>query len=99
MLADDIIAKRSSPWGSPVTVVASEDGQPRFCVNYWSTINKRLIRKTWPMANVEDNIDMVGGAQFIGVADVQSACWQIQVHPDHVETTAFVTNNGKYLLL
>ena len=33
---------------------------------------------------------------FIGVADVQSAYWQIPVHPDHVETTAFVTNAGKY---
>ena len=48
------------------------------------------------MANLEDNIDMVGGAKFISVADVQSAYWQILVHPDHVETTAFVNNSGKY---
>ena len=96
MLVDDIIEERSSPWASPVTIVARKDGQPRFCVDYRSTINKHLIRKTWPMANLEDNVDMVGGAQFISVADVQSACWQIPVHPDHVESTAFVTNSGKY---
>ena len=48
------------------------------------------------MANLEDSIDMVGGAKFVSVADVQSAYWQIPVHPDHVETTAFVTNYGKY---
>ena len=48
------------------------------------------------MANLEDDIEKVGGAKFISVADVQSAYWQTPVHPDHVETTAFVTNSGKY---
>ena len=62
LLDDDIIVERSSPWGSPVSIVARKDGQPRFCVDYRSTINKHLIRKTLPTANLEDNIDMVGGA-------------------------------------
>ena len=96
MLADDIIEERSSPWASPVTIVARKDGQPRFFVDYRSTLNKHLVRKTWPMANLEDNVDTVGGAQFIGVADVQSAYWQIPVHPEHTESIAFVTNSGKY---
>ena len=97
MLNDDIIEERYSPWGSPVTIVARKDGHPRFCVDYRSTISTHLIRKTWPMANLEDNIGMVGGAKFISVADVQSAYWQIPVHPDHVETTTFfVTNSGKH---
>ena len=95
MLADDIIEERSSQWASPVTIVARIDGQLQFCVGYRSTHNKHLIRKTWPMANLEDNIDMAGGAQFI-VVDVRSAYWQIPVHPDQVESTAFVTNSGKY---
>ena len=64
MLNDDIIEERSRPWGSPVTIVARKDGQPRVCVEYRSTINKHIIRKTWPMANLEDNIDMVGGAKI-----------------------------------
>ena len=62
LLDDDIIVERSSPWGSPGSIVARKDGQPRFCVDYRSTINKHLIRKTLPTANLEDNIDMVGGA-------------------------------------
>ena len=73
MLTDDIIEERSSPWASPVTIVARKDGQPRFCVDYRSTLNKHLIRKTWPRANHEDNLDTVGGAQYISAADVQSA--------------------------
>ena len=96
MLSGGIIEELPSPWGSPVTIVARKDGQPRFCVDYRTTLNKLLIRKTWPMANMESNLDSVGSAQFISVADVQSAYWQIPVHPDHIERTAFVTNSGKY---
>ena len=70
MLNDDIKKERPSPWGSPVTIVARKYGQPRFCVDYRSTSNKHLIRETWPIANLEDNIDKVGGAKFISVADV-----------------------------
>ena len=79
-----------------MTIVARKDGQPRFCVDYRSTLNKHLIPQTWPMANLEDIVDTVGGAQFIRVADVQSAYCQIPVDPDHIESTAFVTNSGKY---
>ena len=36
------------------------------------------------MANLEHKMDIVGGAQFISVDDVQSAYWQIPAQPDHV---------------
>ena len=35
-----------------------------------------------------------GGAQFISVADVQSAFWQIPVHPDH-ESRVNITNHDQ----
>ena len=81
----------SSPRGRPPSVpgVLLQD--------YRSTINKHYLRQTWMMANLEYSIDVVGGAQFISVADEQSAYWQISVHPDHVEFTAFVSKkSGKY---
>ena len=85
------------PLGISFSIVACKDGQPRFCVDYRRTLNKLLIRKPWPMATLERNLDSLGTARFISVADVASAYWQIPVHPDHVERTAlFVTNRGKY---
>ncbi|CAB1102857.1 unnamed protein product [Ectocarpus sp. CCAP 1310/34] len=96
MLDDDIIEELPSQWGSPVTLVARKHGKPRFCVDFRITVNKHIIRKTWPLADMESNLDSVGSANFISVANVQSAYWQIPVHPDHVERTAFVTNSGKY---
>jgi len=94
---DGIIEQRPSPWGSAVTIVAKADGTPRFCVDYRSTINKNLIRKSWPMPDIESHIDTVGGAKFITVADIQSAYHQMEVSPEEQDKTAFVTHKGKWV--
>ena len=93
----DIIEKRPSEWGSPVYIVAKADGSPRFCVDYRTTINKFLVRETWPMPDIESHIDTVGGANFITVCDVQSVYWQIPVAHKDRHKTAFVTSKGKYV--
>ena len=93
----DIIEKRPSEWGSPVCIVAKADGSPRFCVDYRATINRFLVRETWPMPDIESHIDTVGGANFITVCDVQSAYWQIPIAPKDRHKTAFVTSKGKYV--
>ena len=97
MEKDGIIEQRPSSWGSAVTIVAKADGTPRFCVDYRSTINKSLIRKSWPMPDIESHIDTVGGAKFITVCDIQSAYHQIGVKADEQDKTAFVTHKGKWI--
>jgi hypothetical protein len=92
-----IIEKGPSEWGSPVCIVAKADGSPRFCVDYRATINKVLVRETWPMPNIESHIDTVRGANFITVCDVQSAYWQIPIAQKDRHKSAFVTSKGKYV--
>ena len=92
-----IIEKSPSAWGSPVCIVAKADGAPRFCVEYRNTINKFLVRETWPMPDIESHVDTVGGAKFITVCDVQSAYWQILIAKKDRHKTAFVTSKGKYV--
>ena len=92
-----IIEKSPSAWGLPVCIVAKADGAPRFCVYYRNTINKFLVRETWPMPDIESHIDTVGGAKFITVCDVQSAYWQIPIAKKDCHKTAFVTSKGKYV--
>ena len=55
MEKDGIIERRASPWGSAVTIVAKHDGTARFCVDYRSTLNKSLVRKSWPMPSLESH--------------------------------------------
>ena len=96
LLKQGIIQERTSAWGSPVTIVSKADGSPRFCVDYHNTLNRHLVRKTWPMPNIETHLHSVGGAKFITVADVQSAFHQLPVADSDIESTAFVTAKGKY---
>ncbi|CAB1104419.1 unnamed protein product [Ectocarpus sp. CCAP 1310/34] len=92
-----IIEQRASPWGSAVTLVAKADGSPRFCVDYRATINKNLIRKSWPMPEMASHIDTVAGAKYITVCDVQSAYHQIPIAEAEQDKTAFVTRDGKWV--
>ena len=96
LLKQGIIEERTSAWGSPVSIVSKADGSPRFCVDYRNTLNRHLVRKTWPMPNIETHLDTVGGAKFITVADVQSDFHQLPVADSDIESTAFVTSKGKY---
>ena len=92
-----IIEKTLSEWGSPVCIVAKADGSPRFCVDYRTTINKFLVRETWPMPDIKSHIDTVSGASYIKACDVQSAYWQIPIAQKDRHKTAFVTSKGKYV--
>ena len=92
-----IVEKKPSEWGSPVCIVAKSDGSPRFCVDYRTTINKFLVRETWPMPDIESHIDTMGGANFITVCDIQSAHWQIPIAKKDCHKTAFVTSKDKYV--
>ena len=69
MLKWDIIEGRPSPWGSPCTLVA-KNGSPRFCVDYRHTLNRHIVRKSWPLPNLDSCLDAVGGVKFISRADV-----------------------------
>ena len=92
-----IVEKKLSEWGSPVCIVAKADGTPRFCVDYRITIDKFLVRETWPTSDIESHIDTVGDANFITVCDVQSAYWQIPIARKDCHKTACVTSKGKYV--
>ena len=94
---DGIIEQRPSAWGSAVTIVAISDGTPRFWVDYRSTINKNLIKKSWPTPNLESHLDTVGGARYITVCDVKNAYHQIPVAESEQDKTAFVTQNKKWV--
>ena len=98
MLEWGITEERPSPWGSPCTIVAKSNGSPRFCVDYRHTLNRHIIRKSWPMPNLESCLNAVGDALCISVAHILSAFWQLPVAEGHVDRTAFVTPRGKYCL-
>ena len=73
-----------------------EERKPRFCVDYRHTLNRHIVRKSWPFPNLDSCLDAAGVVKFISTADVLSAFWQLPVAEEHIDRATFVTPTGKF---
>lgn len=84
-----VVTPSSSPWASPVVLVRKKDGSHRFCIDY-----RQLNSVTKP-----DRIHFPGLTtsltSYFSTLDLASGYWQIAVHPDSREKTAFVTPESR----
>lgn len=93
-----MIRPSSSPWASPIVLVKKKDGSLRFCIDY-RELNSVTKADVFPLPRIDDLLDQLGESKFFSTLDLASGYWQVQVHPDTVEKTAFVTHQGLYELL
>ena len=67
-----------------MVLVRKKDGSLRFCIDVRGL---NAVTKT----------DLyLGRAKFFSTLDLAAGYWQVQVHPDSVEKTAFITHQGLY---
>ena len=94
-----VIQPSSSPWASPVVLVGKRDGTLRFCIDY-RDLNSATKADTFPLPRVNELLDQLGKSKYFSTLDstldLASGYWQVQVHPDSCEKTAFVTHQGLY---
>ena len=95
MLDQGIIRTSTSPWVSPIVLVRKKSGEIRFCVDY-RKLNQITRHDAHPLPRVDDLLDSVGSAKYFTTLDLKSGYWQIPIHPDDREKTAFVTESGLY---
>ena len=91
----NVIQPSSSPWSSSIVLVKKKDGTLRFCVDY-RRLNSVTKADTFPLPRMDDILDQLGNCKFFSTLDLKSGYWQIQVHPNSQEKTAFVTHQGLY---
>ena len=98
MLRQRIIQPSSSPFCSPIVLVKKRDNKWRFAVDY-RELNANTRKATYHLPLIQDIVDLVGGKQIFSSFDFQAGFHQLEVHPDHVERTAFATFCGFYEFL
>ena len=95
LLQKGLIRESMSPWAFPVTLAPKKDGGKRLCIDF-RPLNAITIDDKMPMPRIQDVLDRLQGARYFTTLDVAWGFWHIEMHPNSVEKTAFVTNEGHY---
>ena len=98
MLDRGIIQESVSPWSSPVVLVKKKNGAMRFCIDF-RAVNKITRKDSFPMPLVSETLDALSGTKYFSTLDLKSGYWQIEMHPESREKTAFATSSGLYEFL
>ena len=95
MLEREVITPLSSPWASPVVLVAKHYGSTRFCVDYRRP-NAVTKQDVFPLPRIDDSLDLLSGSTYFSSLDLASGYWQVGMEPGSQEKTAFTTPEGLY---
>lgn len=91
----DIIEYSKSPWSSPVVPVKKKDGSLRLCIDY-RQLNKVTRADRFPMPNMTDLVFGLHGTRYFTTLDLVKGYYQVPLHPDSVDCTAFSTTRNHY---
>jgi hypothetical protein len=81
------------PWAAPIVLVRKKDGSTRFCVDY-RKLNNVTRKDSYPLPRIDDTLEALSGATWFSSLDLKSGYWQVGVHPEDREKTAFTTGRG-----
>jgi hypothetical protein len=88
-----VIEESEGTWSSPVVLVRKKNGDLRFCVDY-RKLNDVTKKDCFPLPRINDTLDTLAGAKWFSTLDLKSGYWQVALHPDDKEKTAFSTGQG-----
>lgn len=90
-----LIKPSDGKWTSPILFVKKKDGTLRLCVDY-RKLNDITIKDAFPLPNIDELLDSVGGAKYFSTLDAASGYWQIPLAKDSIPKSGFTTKWGTY---
>ncbi|XP_036142126.1 uncharacterized protein LOC118645358 [Monomorium pharaonis] len=96
----DVIIPSTSPYNSPIWIVpkkpdSSGNKRWRMVIDY-RKLNEKTIGDAYPLPNICDILDQLGGSKYFSVLDLASGFHQIPMDPMDAHKTAFSTPHGHY---
>lgn len=95
MLEQGVIQPSSSPWASPIVLMAKKDGSTRFCV-YYRKLNAVTKLDVLPLPRIDDSLDLLAETRFFSTLDLASGYWQVGMDAESREKTAFTPQAGLF---
>ena len=95
MLQHDILEPSDSPWSTPIVLVKKKDNSVRFCADF-RRVNLVTKKDAYPLPNIADCLDSLGGCRYFSTLDLASGYWQVELDDEAKAKTAIVTHKGLY---
>ncbi|CAM4657545.1 unnamed protein product [Lepidochelys olivacea] len=96
LVQKDIIEEvDSSEWVSPIVVTQKKGGGIRLCVDLREP-NKAIVIDSHPLPHAEKVFAELCGAKMFSTLDLQTAYYQVMLHEDSRNLTAFITHEGLF---
>ena len=95
MLEFGIIKPSMSKWNAPVVLVRKKDQSFRFAIDY-RRLNAITCPINFPLPRLDDALDVLKTGSIFSIMDLRSGYWQIPMHPDSIDKTAFICHKGVF---
>lgn len=100
LLKNDVIKPSVSPYNSPLWIVpkkADSKGNKKWrMVIDFRALNEKTVGDAYPLPNITEILDQLGGAKYFSVFDLASGFHQIRMDERDAQKTAFSTPHGHY---
>ena len=95
LAAQGFIRPSASPYGAPVLIVPKKDGRWWMCIDYRG-LNKQTVKDRFPLPRIDSLMERLGQARVFSKLDLASGYYQIAVKEEHIQKTAFRTQQGHW---